>query len=66
MGNVESLYSIKLKDIFMDGKFYYIIMQLCEYNLDNFVKKKRKIKCWFIKNINHRAIKENILIIYIN
>ena len=79
MENIESLYSIKVKDKFIDGKYYYIIMELCDDNLENFVKKKGKLNVELIqkiliqlndalrimknKNISHRDIKPENILI---
>ncbi len=76
---IESYFSIKLIDKFIDGKFYYIIMELCDDNLDNYVKNNGKLKIEVIqkilielndvlrflkiKNINHRDIKPENILI---
>ena len=44
MKNIGSNNSIKLIDDFKDDKLYYIIMELCDDNLDNYVKKNGKLK----------------------
>ena len=52
MNIIDSIYSIKLKDNFIDGKFFYIVMELCNDNLDNYIKIKGKLKISNTKNIN--------------
>ena len=44
MNLIDSFYSIKLIDKFIDGKFFYIIMELCDDNLYNYVKNHGKLK----------------------
>ena len=39
MEHIDSCYSIKLKDKYENGKYYYLVMELCDENLDNYVKK---------------------------
>ena len=39
MERIDSCYSIKLKDKYEDGKCYYLVMELCDDDLDNYVKK---------------------------
>ena len=52
MKNIDSCYSIKLMDNFIDEKFYYIVMELCDDNLNNYVKKNRgKINIELIQKI---------------
>ena len=76
---IDSYYSVKLIDKFMDDKFYYIIMELCDDNLHNYVKNNGKLKIEVIrkilieindvlrfmkfKNINHRDIKHQNILI---
>ena len=52
MKNIYSCYSIKLIDNFIDEKFYYIVMELCDDNLNNYVKKnKGKLNIELIQKI---------------
>ena len=44
MKSINSYYSIKLHDNFIDDKLYYIIMELCDDNLHNYVKNNGKLK----------------------
>ena len=39
MKRIDSCYSIKLEDKYEIGKCYYLVMELCDDNLDNYVKK---------------------------
>ena len=73
MKNIDSFYCIKLIDNFINEKYIYIVMELCDDNLDNYVKNKGKLKIEVIqkilaqlndvlrimklKNISHRNIK---------
>ena len=79
MENIDSSYSIKLKDKYENGKCYYLVMELCDDDLDNYVKKNGKLKketiqkilvqlndvlrLMKIKNINHRDIKPHNILI---
>ena len=79
MEHIDSCYSIKLKDKYEKGKCYYLVMELCDENLDNYVKKNGKLKIEVIqkiliqlndvlrlmkiKNINHRDIKPQNILI---
>ncbi len=79
MKSINSYYSIKVIDNFIDDKLYYIIMELCDDNLHNYVKKNGKLKIEVIqkiliqlndvlrfmkqKNINHRDIKPQNILI---
>ena len=79
MKSIGSYNSIKLIDNFKDDKIYYIIMELCDDNLHNYVKKNGKLKIEVIqkiliqlndvlrfmkqKNINHRDIKPQNILI---
>ena len=51
MNIIDSFYSIKLKDNFIDGKFFYIVIELCNDNLDNYIKIKGKLKIDVIQKI---------------
>ena len=51
MQRIDSFNSIKIIDNFIEGKFYYIIMELCDDNLENYVKKKGKLKIEVIQKI---------------
>ena len=51
MKNIDSYYSIKLIDDFKEDKSYYIIMELCDDNLDDFIKKNGKLKTEQIQKI---------------
>ena len=73
MERIDSCYSIKLIDKYEYEKFYYLVMELCDDDLDNYVKINGKLKIEVIqkiliqlndvlrfmkiKNINHRDIK---------
>ena len=79
MKNIDSFYCIKLIDNFIDEKYIYIVMELCDDNLDNYVKNKGKLKIEVIqkilvqlndvlrimksKNISHRNIKPENILI---
>ena len=79
MKRIDSCYSIKLKDKYEIGKCYYLVIKLCDDDLDNYVKKKGKLKIetiqkilvqlndilrlMKIKNINHRDIKPHNILI---
>ena len=51
MERIDSCHSIKLIDKYEKGKCYYIVMELCDDNLDNYVKKKGKLKIEEIQKI---------------
>ena len=51
MKNIQSYNTIKLIDNFLDKKCYYIIMELCDDNLHNYVEKKGKLKIEVIQKI---------------
>ena len=51
MMSINSYYSVKLINKFMDDKFYYIIIELCDDNLYNYVKNNGKLKIEILKNI---------------
>ena len=79
MRRIDSRNSIKLINNFMDEKNYYIVMELCDDNLQNYVKNKGKLKIEEIQkilvqlndvlrfmkkeNINHRDIKPDNILI---
>ena len=79
MKNIDSFYCIKLIDHFIDEKYIYIVMELCDDNLNNYVKNKGKLKIEVIqkilvqlndvlrimktKNISHRNIKPENILI---
>ena len=44
MKYINLFYSIKLIDHFIDKKFYYLVMELCDDGLVNYVKNKGKLK----------------------
>ncbi len=76
---IDSYYSIKLIDSFCIESYYYIIMEKCDDNLLNYVKKKQRLEIDVIqkiliqlndvmrflynKQINHRDIKPNNILI---
>ena len=79
MKRIDSYYSIKLLDYFNEEKYYYIILEKCDDNLFNYVKKKQKVEIDIIQKIliqlndvlrflkkykiNHRDIKPHNILI---
>ena len=53
MKKIKNENSIELKDIIDTNKYFYIIMDFCEYNLESYLKRKRKngLSVIEIKNI---------------
>ena len=51
MCSINSFNSIRLIDKFLDEKYYYIVMELCDDNLYNYVKKKGRLKIEVIQKI---------------
>ena len=79
MESIDSCYSIKLIDKYKKGKYYNLVMELCDDNLYNYVQKNGKVKIEIIqkilvqlndvlrlmksKNMNHRDIKPENILI---